>query len=181
MGELIGLSEDPQSMNAEFASQHIDELYGLVQLIPEVSYTRDDLLAEAKADGRILHAKWQHSYAIAEGDKMVGIVMGYEREPDHTANYPENTLYISELAVDPEYQGRGFGRALLSKFLADALEKGFTKLSGPLSFTVQTNTAAWNEPVRSLYESFGFEAIGQKDYGNRIDVVMRASPDAIRL
>jgi ribosomal protein S18 acetylase RimI-like enzyme len=175
MTEILREIGEPQPINADFVTSHLDEFYELVKLIPEVTYTKEDLLAEAKADGRILHAKWQHSYALTEGDKVVGFVMGYEREAEDNINYPKSTLYISELAVAPEHQGQGYGRKLLGHLLNDAIQHGFIELTGPLNFTVQTNAADWNGPVRTLYKSLGFSEVGYKRYENRSDVVMKAS------
>ena len=163
-----------QALDKEFATEHLSRLYELVKLIPGVHYEPEDLLATAKPDGRIMHAKWQHSYVIVDDQTPVGFIMGYEREAETNDLYPSNSLYISELAVDPAYQHHGYARKLLARQLKDTLHRGFAELDGAVRFSVQTNSVDWNEPVRQLYQSFGFQAVGRKQYPNRTDVVMRA-------
>lgn len=141
----------------------------------------NDLLAEEKPDGRVMHAKWDHTYEITDDGKVVGFIMGYERKAEPNSYYPENTVYLSELAVDPNYQHQGYAHKLINKFLSDAIHQGFSELEGEVNFSVQTNSAAWNEPVRRLYEQFGFHEIGKKEYDNRTDIVMKASFDEVIL
>jgi ribosomal protein S18 acetylase RimI-like enzyme len=166
-------------ISSEEAAAHVDELYRLVSLIPEVPYDPQDLLATSKPDGRVMHAKWQHTYGVFSQGALVGFVMGYEREAEANSNYPVNSLYISELAIDPAYRGLGYARRLLRRQFQDVLSDGFHVLEGPVVFSLQTNSAEWNESVRQLYHSFGFQDVGEKQYPNRRDVVMRASADEV--
>jgi hypothetical protein len=46
-------------------------------------------------------------------------------------------------------------------------------LEGYINYTVQTNSADWNQYVIDLYKYFGFKLIGLKDYLDRTDVVLR--------
>ena len=78
---------------------------------------------------------------------------------------------MSELAVDPGYQGQGLARQLIGHYMEQALR------SGTKEFTLQTNAAEWNVPVRHLYESCGFVVDGYKQYPNRQDVIMRLHVD----
>ncbi len=168
-----------QALDKGFATEHVDRLYELVKLIPGVHYEPEDVLATTKPDGRIMHAKWQHSYVIVDDQTPVGLVMGYERKAEANALYPSNSLYISELAVDPAYQHHGYARELLARQLKDTLNRGFAELDGAIRFSVQTNSAEWNEPVRELYKSFSFQITGHKQYPNRTDVVMQADVQGV--
>lgn len=58
-------------------------------------------------------------------------------------------LNVHDLAVLPDWRGRGVGRALLSAAEEHAREEGCCKLT----LEVQDD----NLPARGLYESFGFE------------------------
>jgi ribosomal protein S18 acetylase RimI-like enzyme len=60
-------------------------------------------------------------------------------------------LNVHDLAVLPQYRGRGIGRALLGECERRAVRKGCCKLT----LEVQDNNAR----ARALYESFGFEEL----------------------
>lgn len=158
------------------AEEHTDRLVELANLIPQVDYTRTNILAEKKGD-RILHGKWDHSYAITENGRIIGFIMAYERAKEDNEQYPKNTLYISELAVAPEYQNRGIGRQLLDYFFIENNASGLLHLDGHLNYSLQTNSSDWNDKVLKLYESYGFRQRATKEYSNRVDVVMGYAPN----
>jgi ribosomal-protein-alanine N-acetyltransferase len=58
---------------------------------------------------------------------------------------------IHTIGVDPQYQGRGIGRALLCDLLGHA-----DKVNAPVFLEVRTD----NVPAIKLYEAHGFEQIG---------------------
>ncbi|EHM51124.1 ribosomal protein S18p-alanine acetyltransferase [Yokenella regensburgei ATCC 49455] len=83
----------------------------------------------------------------------------------------EATLF--NIAVDPDYQRRGFGRALL-EYLIDELEKRGV-------VTLWLEVRASNAPAIALYESLGFnEATIRKNYypsaEGREDAIIMALP-----
>lgn len=167
-----------QQLTKEYAAQHVDALVALVNLIPEVEYAQQDILAENKGN-RILHGKWQHSFAVEYDGKLIGFVMAYERATEGNEQYSENTLYISELAVSQEYQGKGIAKALLDYFFAQNEKIGMRHLEGSLNYSLQTNSAEWNVSVRKLYEKYGFKKRATKTYPNRVDVVMGMNPKVL--
>jgi ribosomal protein S18 acetylase RimI-like enzyme len=63
-------------------------------------------------------------------------------------------LYVAELQIAPEMQGRGLGTAVMRRVLADAAARG-------LPVTLQVLEA--NAGARRLYERLGFQAIGQAE------------------
>jgi len=87
-------------------------------------------------------AAGHHYIAAREGEALVGYAglarMGAEAE-------------VHTLAVDPAYQGKGVGRALLRALLEHA--DGAT-----VFLEVRTD----NEPAMALYESEGFTVIGTR-------------------
>ena len=163
-----------------FATTHVDELLALARQIPEAPWTAEDIVGTRKADGRIEYAKWQHTFALMQGEAIAGFVMAYERAAESNANYPINSLYITGLAVRPESQRQGYARQLMRAILEPVLANGFSELSGPTIFTLQTNAADWNVPVRTFYESLGFRVVGSKQYDNRTDVVMLGDEKDVR-
>ena len=128
-------------------------------------YSAREVLAESKGE-RKFYGKWEHSLVVFDQQTPIAIITGYEREAEKNEQYPENTLYINELAVRRDYQRRGIGRRLIRIFLDYNAEKGFIYLEGDLNFTIQTNSAQWNEYVQNLYKSFGFEQRATKQYEN---------------
>lgn len=140
--------------------------------IPLVEHhTPESILAVAK-DDREFHAKWEHSLiALDEDGAFVGVVMGYEREGEGNEQYPQASIYLSDLAVAKSHQKQGLGKWLIGSWLDYNTKLSFKVLKGSLQFTTQTNSAVWNRHVQALYESFGFKPRSTKNYHNRNDIV----------
>lgn len=174
--ELLSINEyQVKLLNKETAERNIDVITKLFNSIPQVHYTAEDVLAESKG-ARVLHKKWEHSLVVFDGDRIIALVVGYERESEGNEQYPENTLYISELAVDTEYQRKGIARNLLRQFITYNTQLGFLDLEGDTNFSVQTNQAEFNKHVQDLYRDIGFEQRATKVYENRTDIVMGYKP-----
>ena len=63
-------------------------------------------------------------------------------------------VYVAEIEIAPEMQGRGLGTAVMRQVLVDAAARG-------LPVTLQVLEA--NAGARRLYERLGFQAIGQAE------------------
>ncbi|MFO7550716.1 MAG: GNAT family N-acetyltransferase [Haliea sp.] len=74
-----------------------------------------------------------------------GCVIGYVA----TENQSDQSLYIDYVGVEPDYRGRGVGRALV----ATACQHGFAENATHAHLTVRES----NRGARALYESLGFE------------------------
>jgi ribosomal protein S18 acetylase RimI-like enzyme len=157
-------------LDKETAEKYAKEIAILASQIPLVEYTEENILLEAKGD-RIFYGKWEKSLIVFDGDKPIAILIGYEREAEENNLYPDNSIYISELAVDKNYQRKGIARELIKMFLDN--NKKFFYLYGDMVYSVQTNSAEWNNHVKKLYGKFGFRNIGVKEYNNRTDVVLK--------
>jgi len=86
----------------------------------------------------------------------VGVVSVYARHRARmrvNPDIPNGTYYIAEVHVNPEYQNRGIGGALLDHAEREAREGKFSKMS------LVTTT---NNPARRLYERKGFRVIETK-------------------
>lgn len=68
--------------------------------------------------------KQGYAFVLEEG-VVCGVILGYEK-PDM---FVGKSLYIELLAVLPEYQGKGFGKALIQKFEEVAIQKELKQLS----------------------------------------------------
>jgi ribosomal protein S18 acetylase RimI-like enzyme len=82
--------------------------------------------------------------AMADG-RAVGIAVCFFGVSTFEARPP---IYVHDLAVVPDFRGRGIGRALLAEAEKRAVERGCCKLT----LEVQDG----NLVARSLYQSFGF-------------------------
>ena len=156
-------------LTKELAEEHASTLAQIADQIPLVDYTEKDILAESKGD-RVLHGKWDHSLIVFDQSNPIAFIVGYERKKEDNDQYPENSLYISELGVLKTYQKQGIGRQLVKLFLE--LNKKLLHLEGKMVYSVQTNSAGFNQHVQDLYKSFGFQHQANKEYDNRTDVVL---------
>ena len=167
-------------LTKQLAERYIVELTALANQIPLVDYTAEDLLSEHKGD-RQLPGKWSHSLITLIDGEPVAFVMAYERESESNEQYPENTIYLSELAVAEKHQGKGLAKDLLRTFFEMNNNIGLQFLEGSLNYSLQTNSADWNQGVVNLYKSFGFKERATKNYPNRTDLVLSADASELRL
>jgi ribosomal-protein-alanine N-acetyltransferase len=108
-------------------------------------------------------ASWHHYLAARLGDELIGYA-GLV----FTAGPPRPEAEIHTVAVAPEHQGKGIGRALVRGLLALAdAEKA------EIFLEVRTD----NEPAHRLYESEGFTVVGLR---RRYYPVSRADAHTMR-
>lgn len=167
-------------LDRNIAERYVIKITQLLDQIPLVDYTQEEVLAEGKGE-RIFHGKWEHSLIVFDGNEAIAVLIAYEREAEKNDLYPYNLLYIGEIAVDPNYSKRGLAKFLLNIFFVRSIDTGFKHLEGELIFGVQTNLAEFNHYVQKLYESFGLNKTGEKVYDNRMDNVYRARVEEIIL
>jgi len=89
------------------------------------------------------------------------VAMGGLREVDQQA------CEILRMRVDPEAQGRGYGRVILQALEQHARQLGFSRatlLTGPDQ-----------HPAIDLYQSAGYEHAGREDHGNLAGVRLTKS------
>lgn len=84
------------------------------------------------------------------GCEPVGIIAFYMND------YVSRTAYITQVAVNPLYQGRGIGKLLLSRFLSISKEAGMT--------TAKLEVKKRNERAKQLYRTFGFREIEEASF-----------------
>jgi len=104
----------------------------------------------AGAYGRLVEIVEGHSHVtfIAEdGERRVGFLLMLDDLPDEVTALPQ--AFIAYMAVEPEFRGRGAGRALLAAAEAGARERGLPHLT--LMVTEE------NDAARRLYERDGFQ------------------------
>jgi ribosomal protein S18 acetylase RimI-like enzyme len=154
-----------------FAQAHVNELVELANTIPLITHTPEEIMAESKGE-RQLYDKWLHGLVVVKGGETVGFVGAYERANEDNEQYPENTLYISELAISEAHRRQGIATALMNLFFHKNDALGLQTLSGNLNYSVQTNSAGWNQPVIDFYNSLGFNERATKKYEDRTDLIL---------
>ncbi|HPF77883.1 MAG TPA: GNAT family N-acetyltransferase [Alphaproteobacteria bacterium] len=141
-------------------------------MIVKLAETKDirDLvrLDERCGDGQPYYEAWLWQMHIQNRDVLIGIeenkIIGAIRVEDNGGS-----VLITDVMVDPEYQGRGYGKKLFESALAIADSQ-----NKPQWLHVSPDN---NRAIR-LYESFGFSASGQPNLDNFFDIEMVRQPYA---
>jgi ribosomal-protein-alanine N-acetyltransferase len=115
---------------------------------------------------------------LSPGITLVAVPDGAHVAPDAVGDgnpvgyvHAYDTGYVAELAVAPAHRGRGHGRALLSRCLAELRARGVER--------AELEVAADNDRARSLYETLGFEVVERREnrYGSDDGLRMRMRLD----
>ena len=86
-------------------------------------------------------------FALADG-KEIGFALFFH---NFSTFLGRAGLYLEDLYVLPEYRGRGYGKALLKKLAAIAVERGCGRL--------EWWCLDWNRPSIDFYRSLGAESM----------------------
>ena len=121
--------------------------------------TKVDLPQVVETDNAAFHPLWHNSLdtlQLAFSQAMFATVaenshgiFGYQLTTSHGQR-----AHLARLAVRPEAQGRGAGRALLSDLFKKVMKNGILRLS--------VNTQSDNETSLSLYKKMGFRPTGEE-------------------
>ena len=84
-------------------------------------------------------------FALADG-KEIGFALYFH---NFSTFLGRAGLYLEDLYVEPEYRGRGYGKALLKKLAAIAVERGCGRL--------EWWCLDWNRPSIEFYRALGAE------------------------
>jgi mycothiol synthase len=84
-----------------------------------------------------------------DGDRVVGWVW-----ISLPGTYASGVAWISDVAVDPEFHSRGYGRAIMTAAEKDLAERGLDR--------VGLSVDGGNAVARALYEKLGYEVIRQQ-------------------
>ena len=108
------------------------------------------------------------AYAIYADDKMVGFVMYayFMPEYDDDCNIGKPHYHFWRFMVDKNHQGKGYGRAALTKII----EEVKTKPCGEAEIFYTSYEP--DNPLQKLYHSLGFEETGQvSPHGENIAIM----------
>ena len=88
-------------------------------------------------------------FALEDG-KEIGFALFFLSFSTYISNV---NLHLEDLFINPEYRGKGYGKALLKKLAGIAVERGYGRF--------EWTCLAWNKPSIDFYLSLGSE---QKDW-----------------
>ena len=123
----------------EMALQDIDQVLVMERLCFSTPWSREAFVSEIR-DNECAH------YLVGETAGRVVAYGGFWRVLDEG--------HITNVAVHPDYQGLGYGKALLAALLAQAAARGVA------SATLEVRES--NARAIHLYEKFGFEPAGRR-------------------
>ena len=124
----------------------------ILQFIKELA-DYEKMLDEVVADEAILETwifdkqKAEVIFAL-EGEKEVGFALFFH---NFSTFLGRAGIYLEDLYVKPEYRGKGYGKAILKKLAAIAVERGCGRL--------EWWCLDWNKPSIDFYLSLGAEAM----------------------
>jgi ribosomal protein S18 acetylase RimI-like enzyme len=125
---------------------YVDDPAVVKQMHPDGKETFDEDLYDI--EGRYLDAGGEFLVGLVDGEI---VAMGaLERESDARAK-------LTRVRVQPEYQRRGFGQAILDELEARAMESGFEELV--------LDTTARQEAARAFYEANGYVEFQREQWG----------------
>jgi GNAT superfamily N-acetyltransferase len=133
------------------------------------------LMAEEKANGMPLAARWERSFIAREGEPPVGVAIIYERaaEPDSN-HYKEAELHLGVLAARHDKHGRGLGSLMMATFIDSAVQLPHFTADKRESIRHIGLTVDGQNPAKRLYESFGLLTVGTTVRDGKLLHIMRA-------
>ena len=119
--------------------------------------SRADLLAVYRIEKAVFPQPWPFTsfeQFVGEPGFLVamreGAVVGYAVS-DVTPNHGRDIGHLKDIAVHPNAQGEGIGRALLERVLLTLSVEG--------AHVVKLEVRETNDPAQSLYDDIGFEPV----------------------
>ena len=103
---------------------------------------------EATLEEQLFDRRGAEVLFALEGDKEVGFALFFH---NFSTFLGRAGLYLEDLFVLPEYRGRGYGRALLGRLAAIALERGCGRM--------EWWCLDWNERAVGFYRALGARAM----------------------
>lgn len=107
----------------------------------------DEVIATEESFKKWIFDEKQAEVVFAlEDDKVVGFALYFLSFSTYISNV---NMHLEDLFVDPEYRGKGYGKALL-KYLANiVIERGYGRF--------EWTCLSWNKPSIDFYLSLGAE------------------------
>lgn len=151
-----------EKLSYSFCECHSNELLQIINIIPYVKWTKDDLMSQSED---YYKDKWNYSYVIRCKETIIGVIIAYFRMADKRHIF--DSLYIHRFAIEAKYQNMGIGTTVLKYFIQNA----YTEIPWLLNISLQTNDETKNEYVIKLYRKIGFKDMYKVRYPDKVDIV----------
>ncbi|WP_082669535.1 GNAT family N-acetyltransferase [Allofournierella massiliensis] len=138
----------------EFRFARREDVPLILQFIRELA-DYEQLLSEVVADEATLEQwifdkqKAEVIFAVVDG-KEIGFALFFH---NFSTFLGRAGLYLEDLYVQPEYRGNGYGKAILKKLAAIAVERGCGRL--------EWWCLDWNKPSIEFYRSLGAQPMDE--------------------
>ena len=121
----------------------------VLALAPKYEKMSDEVVADEKTLEEWIFDKQKAEVIFAlEGEKAVGFALFFH---NFSTFLGRAGIYLEDLFVLPEYRGKGYGKALLKKLAAIAVERGCGRL--------EWCCLDWNKPSIDFYLSLGAQPL----------------------
>lgn len=122
-----------------------------IRKLADYEHRLDEVIAtESELEKWIFDKKQAEVILALEDDKEIGFALFFLSFSTYISNV---NMHLEDLFIDPEYRGRGYGKALLKKLAKIAVERGYGRF--------EWTCLSWNRPSIDFYLSLGAE---QKDW-----------------
>jgi len=123
----------------------IKELAEYEKAPDQVEATENDLIATIfGADPKVF------CDVVEVEEKVVGMAIWFL---NYSTWQGKHGIYLEDLYIEPEYRGRGYGKALLQHLASICNERGYGRF--------QWWVLDWNSPAIEFYRSLGAEAMAE--------------------
>lgn len=142
----------------------ITEIYGNSVLTETASFETTPPTIDEMQQRFTKLTNGDYPYLVAKFD---GQIAGYAYAGPYRARAAYYWSVESTIYLDPQYQGRGIGKALLMKLLDECAQAGFRQIIG----VIATDDKTPNLASIALHEACGFETIGNiRNVGRKHDI-----------
>ena len=113
---------------------------------------------------------WQQNYFREKFDPAKREVLQWQDQDVGTLSVreEEDELYVALISILPEFQGRGWGTAVLQNLIHRAQQTGKT-------FTL--HVLKTNPEAQKLYERLGLQITAEEDYKFKMQLASQPTPD----
>lgn len=124
-------------------------ILNFIRGLAEYEKMSDEVVADEKTLEEWIFDKQKAEVIFAlEGEKVVGFALFFH---NFSTFLGRAGIYLEDLFVLPEYRGKGYGKALLKKLAAIAVERGCGRL--------EWCCLDWNKPSIDFYLSLGAQPL----------------------
>jgi ribosomal protein S18 acetylase RimI-like enzyme len=113
---------------------------------------------------------WQQDYFRQKFDPAKRQVLQWQGQDVGTLSVSEeeDELYVALISILPEFQGRGWGTAVLRQLIHDAQQSGKT---------VTLHVLKTNPEAQKLYERLGLQVVAEEEYKYKMQLASPPAPD----